>query len=484
MSEFNGFNDDPHAGPPSQIQTSDFEDYDGDEIHQGFYGSNPYLKFPDGKLVHDRAANNHLIETIQKVVFESEEGLFIVSDKKGKTIDLNVFISKNATYLWQSYRKTRPKKWEIVIFLEDNDRDLFSSRAFAVKMGAKARAVLLDNAKSRRKNVYGGIQSDANAEKTVPDFDKREIQELLLTGQIASEESNFYMPVLQAIGYLNGLFAKLYLKLGRGIMSACATVKDNIKLQEKHWNPEAKENQGQDFVPFLLPIQHFGLDLLEVGVKAFTKAILDYQDSITGYLDEFLAFDLPILPPGLKLFQLVLQKFRDRIKAALDGIGKAMVNGAAWLMQFFIDLGHGAVNMINAFLCGLYNSIVDTVVGFFEIIGLLCQGVGGAAKAISRPQRTLAAALELMDEMMQLLLDFNPFEFVESIFNGLQRGVQKASEFFGSLNIEKVSYFLGGMRWHVVGKPNWSSVFFWRIKSGPLCLKKLRCIREVHRCYG
>ncbi len=427
---------------------STFKDYSIKEIKGNhFYNSKVHEKL-FVTIVDEKYSYNNIVRDIQEAIFKDQESYYFLTvigdpkrDKRKIKIEITIFISANTSYLYNAYNKTKVKKNEIAIFLEDNETDLVSPRSYFIKAGKKARKILASNKKHKKASGSVSFKKENFEEPFIlPSFSLLEIEELILTGQLEAKNSSKIPSLLSVLGYIASSFSYMYTTIGTKIGEISNSIKETIKLKEKDWNPDSPDiKEGEKFVPFFLPMQDLSLNFLEIGVDLFSKAIIEFENDFIEEVKEKLTFNLNEIPSKLIPFVKKIEQLFEYILKQIKEISKVLINDVEETLKFFINLGYQTVNMANAFLCGLYNSIVDTIMAIPDIIGLLCLAIGGLSNAFEN----FYLGLEIIDEAIQLFINFNPFVFITTVYNGIQKGIKKVSDFFASINLEKVSYFIG-----------------------------------------
>ena len=113
-------------------------------------------------------------------------------------------------------------------------------------------------------------------------------------------------------------------------------------------------------------------------------------------------------------------------------------------MQHIIYKSH---QIANAFLCGIYNSLIDIVAGIFSIIGFIFKAVAAMDKVNDRKVEYGEMFLELMEDLMEGIIKFDYADFFKQCFTLQIRTVIRLVKWVDTkvsqLTLEKAAYYYG-----------------------------------------
>ena len=388
---------------------------------------------------------------------------------------LKVFVSRDPGHLDLAYDKNNPEPEDICIFIEDNSGDILSARAGRIKIGSAFKNNLKELTSVNEKIKNKIVESIDEFYKDLDlDFEAEELESLIQTGALENASGSFIISLLQAVSTPISLSYFLNKGVGEGMTSVADFLKKYIKFQPEHWDPEAKVKKDPDddskdaarvdnpnFEPILFPFSKTltgtVADNLESVVKEFSQILeqkdveilarIEQLDTIaSGVLGTVLSGAVsPILRPfaqNILSGQIVAQYKRvsPYIKQAIQKIGE--------LLGSLDDVLNQGLNVVNAFICGLWNSIADILVGIFDLLGLLFKAIAGGQKALLQAGKKLPELLETIDSFIQFTIVLDYPAIMIAVFNGV-----KSIDFSGfveKITAEKVAYYIGAFIGFVV----------------------------------
>ncbi|MBK8442223.1 MAG: hypothetical protein IPL35_01910 [Sphingobacteriales bacterium] len=236
-----------------------------------------------------------------------------------KLANIRLFISHDGAYLLENYEKTAIDKDEIAIFLEIPKNDIFSDNVFLIKAG--------ENAKQYAESIL--------AHKWTQDkyiLSKEQITELLET---ISTGKIFWDKVVSTINSIENFVIDSITNIG---ISALDTITDffskKIRIDEKTWNSGHSE---------------YSLEFLEKNIVAYL-----YQKH--NEIKDFVKNNNTILP--------------NWAINIIESFGKIIEN----IIIEIVEIKEEAENLW-AFICGLWNGLMDLISDIFTLLNLLFQGV-------------------------------------------------------------------------------------------------------------
>ncbi len=380
-------------------------------------------------------------------------------DRDGdKTLDdgeyrytISVFVSRDAGYLREAFESASPDNNEICLFLEDNDGDLFSGRSAFIAVGEdfkneirrlRDRAAAFDSEQSKIITIINE-QSDSGYSL---DFSGAEIAELIRTGRIEDPSVEFFATFLKIVNWQTVLFSGAYSLIGNGILSVTKTVRDYVKFKEKHWDSSAA-----DYSPILSYFANLGIQsyesLSEDAIKGITRTISveiarrksEFESQVRAAMSKSYA---TILISSEDLSQLL-----DGMFSRVDDLVMALGEKVEEAVRALADTGEKVVSAINAYFCGLWNALVEAVLGLIDILGWIFVAMGAVGEAVSNASSLIPEALELLDEATQAIMSAD----ISGMFSeAVSTIIEEVSSFnlsalTAEITMDKVAYVIGAI---------------------------------------
>jgi len=359
------------------------------------------------------------------------------SNEKNKEFDnlkIRVFVSHDGVKLLQQYKKVQIYDNELALFIELNDKNNFNGSILKVKAG---------NDLEKMKN-FPMKEILAFAKQQAVNMDAKTVKKLLEQAHRSKKGVFYWFTNLMSKIIKNLVAVPLFLSktlaktLGNAFFKTIPNMLDNLRLKDKDWNP-ANKNYDPIFIPQSI------IDAIEKNKhsdKIYDQLITDFfkpfhimQTTITG--GSVLLGTLGQMPVQHKTLTLkLLDNFFEQV-FSVENFFKRNKNDFWQLLQTGIEA-------VNAFFVGLSNSIIDTLKGIFQLLGLVFLGI----HALMQPDE-FSYYTELAGEMLEnlvetiLKLNFDKIyqEFVKfgiKIFDKLKDFAQNFS-----FSIQKIAYFLG-----------------------------------------
>ena len=388
-----------------------------------------------------------------------EEGI----DELSFSYNVKIFISKDDSYLRKLFENVSPADNEVCLFLEDQTGDIFSGKSSYVKIGENFREDL------KKRKIIGEGQAGLLADETFHqhfqdvslDFTNDEIQELIETGQIADMSRTLIIGLLQLLYLPNIILEPLFKWVADGISSFTGLLKKTIKFQPHHWDPEAKVSDPDDttvqtdpaFKPALFPFAHDIIDDITNYtenettelIETVKKFINEKEQEFITRLDEYI-----VTLENNKDFMGKLNALADPTKKALEftkikvkELVENMLLAANSIFKSMTYLGKRMLNTINAFYCGLWNGLMDSIIGIIDLTGLLFRAFAVQAGFLKNAQTKIPQAFEMLDECIQAFSKIDLGKIASEIADQIMR--IDITAFAGKISIEKIAYFFGAV---------------------------------------
>jgi phage-related protein len=290
--------------------------------------------------------------------------------------------------------------------------------------------------------------STFNGETFTLDFTAPEITELIQNGKIINPEMSVIIALYQALNFQTILLAPIYDLLYQGLNWITETLRKYLEFQDYNWDPEAQKDgtANENFQPAIFSVVGNISDAAEQNadeiVAAIKKAIDQKEQDLRSQINIVLNPPIPgfVWPDSLKNF----------VTSALDSVSRLKQNlyyAIDGIVSFMLYIGEKWLNVVNAFYCGLWNSVVEIFVGMIDMVKFVFLLLSTIGDAVSNAQTLIPEMLETMDEFMQLITGG---EFLDTLIAAIQKVAEKIPEInlwslTNSISIERVGYFLGNI---------------------------------------
>ena len=337
---------------------------------------------------------------------------FINNNKRQEAFDpdldvrlatIKVFISHDGAFLLRKYNslKGKLKDNEVALFLEYSSRNIISNSVTLLLAGDKA-----------KKYVASILKSDFIQE---PYYLSLKKQERLVESVIGSSSllDAFLNIAIQTHDYIVGQVSEYALSFFGGIENFFS---ETLRIPESFWNVDAEDS-------FMGSMG----DAIESQLKGVAKSINAFLRSY----DAFIPWSIKLMLDGIKnLAQYALDIFQEARKVG----------------EFF-----------TALVCGIWNSVMDTIAGIFGLIKLVIRGVSGAAKMVNgainyatKSNYYNALATEYLDNLLHEAMKIDWQEVIreakKEMFQIANLMIQLPSlvwEKVTDLNSSEVGYYVG-----------------------------------------
>ena len=441
-----------------------------EEIAELYFSQADITKIGQFTVISENDVNYILIQELKIFSDENKSGLYETGEVVFQNYNLMIFVSKDVSYLQSAFENSDPAPGDVCIFLEDNSTDTFSGKS-AWKMEGYSDIVVGPKVRNELEQWFvrghnstfrqlTGLEEQLGLEL---DLSRRELKQLIENGELKNATRTFAIGLFQFLNGLNILAAPLYSSIGNLILSATHGLRRYIKFQDYHWDPAAQipvGDQGEmqanpDFTPILLPFSNQTLEKLaeleassiETVADMLQKQLLKEQANIKARLDQFSKTKAAgiVVPENVIA---CLETCAGYINEMID----LLVETCSRAIPLFSALGIKWLNALNAFYCGLWNSLVEAILGLVDLVGYYFVVLGAIGDATADAQTLLPQAYELLDEAIQTILQADIVGILSEAIHALVEGVSNFNLYSltGSISIEKVAYFVGGVIGFVV----------------------------------
>ncbi|WP_289043811.1 cysteine peptidase family C39 domain-containing protein [uncultured Olleya sp.] len=378
--------------------------------------------------------------------------------------NIELYFSKDAIKLDKAFKEVEADEKGMIFFIEDNTDDI-SAQFCKIKIGRRVKDNLTDISQLyNSKSVYEYINSFVA-------IDRELFQELIIHGKLENVALEAVEFLFTAGNYFNPLAISKPIVEGLGtICHHISSFIDKGRLDDYRWNPNAKkikedgtEDTEHKFEPFLFPFIEGYLDQIDdskineyaiQSFKEFKSGFLEYDTSIRSYIKKtdfgkLLETNIPI-PIGVFSSVTVpveIDIIPDSAEAFLYSkyiqVSDAIINKLNDLETFdFTDLIKKGIRVANAFLCGIWNGLIDAVSGIFQLFEMVFKGVVAMVDFTDNFSTQFPILMEYIDNAIDAIknIDFN------LLYTHFKTKIKDATQSF-----ETIAYFSGAFIGFMVG---------------------------------
>lgn len=354
---------------------------------------------------------------------------------------LTVFVSKDAELLAQINRIIKPLDFEIILFIEDNSRDFVTGAAYYIQMGRSVRAnVLVDSKFLNASHVLkAAIELGVPKDQYTKDLLPKLVQSGLNSGQghfkektITEKISEYAAPATFVVEVLSEGAIWVLDKVIEGV--------GFLKIDSKNWNYELGDPEMKLFFFPFYSNQTIDADELKEQSKKLGEHIGSELKSLSL---QFNGISVKDMNNNTAIEHEIAEGEVKNI--AVDIINIVFEEYKAFsevIIEFLETIVEGYYVFVNAFLCGLWNSIVSLIEGILFLVKL--------SFIVSKEQAHLFSRPEKLDHFIQLVVDFDYRAAVKLVFDlmGKLWDLFKEidwTELLAELRVAHVGYVIGAI---------------------------------------
>lgn len=349
---------------------------------------------------------------------------------------VKIYTSTSAKKLEEAFKSTIAGDFELLIFVEDNSSDKNTFIFGAVNIGKKLKENLINSYENDIQNNESLITYilDTFVKETGYFLEKSFVKELLTNGKAE-------YPLLKTVSFIHsiidfvsfGAFQELTNIGLSSLLDEAIEFVNNGKIAEERWNP----NTEKKFDPLLYPIEiEYQLNELDDSdlnetirevIKLFTKNL----NGIDSYVGSLLKTDSNQKNPNQKLSlnEVIYNAFKQIYSKC-----HTIINN---LENFDLtDFYKTGIRAVNAFVCGLWNSLIDSVASILEIIKMLIDTSLAYKEMMRNLDRELPRLIERVEEAIQA---WEKFDAKQAGLHLLQKILQSSL----GIDAEHLAYYIG-----------------------------------------
>lgn len=366
--------------------------------------------------------------------------------KKVGDIDVVLFASKNGAFLLQRYMGVLPQSNELILFLEIDDK---------YNRHTVMRAVAGSNLTNPDNHEFADILNFARKKEVT--ISPNALKELIEKG-IYKNKANFIIWFLglkdASIGDIFNSLKMEILQEADQFFTGIANEISKLKVSENGWNPNPSEGEYKPALiseAFHKEIKKFyensdtpnnpytGIERQKTINTKIANTMFEKLDGVKTQFSNYLNTAEKYFP---SFIFIKIKKMLSRFFGQVDQVKKYLADPITGSQ----NLVYKSFQVSNAFLCGIYNSLVDVIAGIFSIIGLIFRAVAGMENVNNNKVAYGEMFLELMEDFVEGILNFDYAAFfVENIKFQLKTMVKMAKWMYNITGIafETIAYYYG-----------------------------------------
>lgn len=361
-------------------------------------------------------------------------------------IEVVIFASKNGAFLLQRYMEALPQSNELILFLEINDEFNYNT---------VLRSVAGTNLTNKKDIPFADILTFARKHEVTitPDKFKELIQDGIYRNKV-SLISWFLGLKDAAVGRIFNFFTQKIFQEAENFFTGIADGIAGLKVSENGWNPNPKEGEySPTFIPEALynELKKFyeheasknpyeNLKGQKQVISKIIKVLFEKINNVKSYFKNLLGAAAPLFPDYIY----------KRVNQALDLLFKQIDSIEGYLADPLTGIQHivyKSFQMANAFLCGIYNSIIDIIAGIFSLIGFIFKAVYEMKNISDNKVEYGEMFLELIEDLIEGIVNFNYKDFlylsITFQLKTIVRLVKWIENTASGFTLEKASYYYG-----------------------------------------
>ncbi|MEG1591665.1 hypothetical protein [Chryseobacterium sp.] len=347
-----------------------------------------------------------------------------------------IFTSRSAKKLEEAYKATQPDLYELLFFIEDNTGDTTDFTFGAVRVGKYIQANLSStyDAHVKKNESLQDFLVKSFKESTGQHMDPTFVDELLRFGKAQYPLLRGISGVYKVVDFITfGAFTSFTMDGLSNLLEIFIEFINKARIEEERWNPEDEKG----FSP-LLNIKEFEKTLDNIDDAAVN---IEVQNIVRRYSDNLKDIDKYIVDK-LKVDSLRSKDnknlgLNDVVYSAFNSIHTKCLKIITDLENFDLsELLKTGIRSINAFACGIWNSLVDAITGLLGMIKMIIDTSITYKNLMLNLETKLPKLVERIEEALQAWenLDFRQC---------LLHFIKKTLEANLTMSIVKVAYYIG-----------------------------------------
>ncbi|WP_027380503.1 hypothetical protein [Chryseobacterium daeguense] len=396
--------------------------------------------FVDAKIISYNGIDTIVDPESDPDKIKIKEGDFSYSPKSKDqkfAYKVKIYISPSAKKLEEAFMSTTPGEFELLIFLEDNATDKTNFIFGAVSIGNKLKENLLNNYEQdieKNENLISYILNSF-VEETGYFLEKTFVEELLKNGKAEYPALKTISVAYTIIDFVSfGTITEVSNYGLSKLLDGAIEFINKGKIEDHRWNPKSPEPFDPKFYPLAIENELDKLDdkKLNEKIRGIVQELSDKFRSYDIFFNKLLnvssnkqkrSKDLSLNEIVYNSFKQIYQKCQSIIKN-LETIDVS-------------DLLKTGIRTWNAFVCGVWNSLLDAVISLLDMVKMIIN-ISTSTKELMKNLNTYLP--RLVDRVEEALQKFDNLDLYQLTLYFLEKAINAA------LNIDliHIAYFVGG----------------------------------------
>ncbi|SEW41715.1 hypothetical protein SAMN05421841_2860 [Chryseobacterium wanjuense] len=373
----------------------------------------------------------------EEMKIKSEEFYYYPnSENKKFAFGVKIYTSKSAKKLEEAYKVTKPGTKEILFFIEDNTGDKTDFTFGAVRVGEYVQESLLStyDAHVKKNESLKDFLIKAFKENTGQDIDRGFVDELLRFGKAQYPLLRGISGVYKVVDFITfGAFTQFTMDGLSNLLEVAIEYVNKVKISEESWNPDAEKG----FSPLFYPkeaekaFDNIDDDALNKQVQSIVRRYSDDLKAIDKYIVDKLKID------NLRSKNNGILGVNDIVYSAFSSVHTKCLNIINDLGNFDLsEILKTGIRSINAFACGIWNSLVDTIASLLGMIKMIVDTSITYKTLMKNLETQLPKLIERIEEALQA---WEKIDFKQCVLHFIQKTLESNL----TISIVKVAYYLG-----------------------------------------
>ncbi len=370
---------------------------------------------------------------------------------------LRIFVSRDQSKLEKAYHQYLPDKRELVLFIEDNSTDTFSGTYINLSEreyeGFSVLAHLPPAFEKWLDEEFETFLSGTSDLGFDIDITRLELKSVIESKRYKFSNIQSIEILMRAFQIGFGAASSGFYWVGKEIFRLTNDIRAEVQVPESGWNPGFVDPKGNrpegPFQPYLLHGIHNVMSLSKNSSDVVQNALIAGLYALKGDLLQRLVkvrrFASHYQLPGHQFFakhaELLIHTMTFEIASSISRH-----------FQSFEKAGSELIYAINAYYSGLWNSLVDSVLGIVDLFGCLFYALGLYYQGLvemANLRQYWEQVSELIDEFITALINLSAKDVIVTTIDSLVSIWQQVdlSSFMSQtgFSLSQVSYFIGGV---------------------------------------
>ena len=432
------------------------------QLANKYYNNNEVFSNSGFKVYFDEESKGIIDDTnpVQELDEVVVKAFRNARSKEFDNFKLVMFTSTDGVKILQQYKQVDVNPDEIAVFFElDNSTNVFGS-VMRIKVGVN----ILKNENLPYREILEFATKDRNG--VAINLNQNKLKRLIKKGVYKDKENLFSFVISTLTDGLSSVIQYTAGGIGNFFFTSIPKELSKLKFTDKDWDTET-----EGYNPFFIPSSFIEYVEKQQGKTNAEKKII--ETLIKPLFNKFNGLQDDALRTLEASKALIPNKVYRKLKAFIKVILKQIKS----IEEAFLDSNLGLLaliqknaQVINAFLCGLFNSIVDFVNGIFQLIGLVFIGIKEANNFANNIGYYTSIAIEFVENIIEgiINIDFKSLLIQTLLFPLKLKNIFQAGISAFNITLEQTAYFIGFIGGFII--ETIISIFF---TGGALTLNKV-----------